>query len=163
MSGVSIRVARPSDGERVAEMAAALSAHEGEPPPPFGPDVFRRYGFGPGRRFDTLLAEARGDVIGYVLFCDSFHIGLGAPGLHMIDLFVETEHRGSGAGRRLVGALSRVCLERGGTWLTWQCLPSNQVALTFYERIGARRFTAANFELSEDALAAMARLGEAPG
>lgn len=162
MNGVNIRAALPSDGERVGEMAVALSAHEGEPPPPFGPEEFRRYGFGAERRFDTFLAEWHGDVIGYVLYCDSFHVGLGTPGLHMIDLYVEPAHRGSGAGRGLIGALSRVCLERGGTWLTWQCLPSNAVALDFYDRIGARRFAAANFELADDALAAMARVGALP-
>ncbi|MDA1309161.1 MAG: GNAT family N-acetyltransferase [Proteobacteria bacterium] len=156
MSGCQIRPAVPSDGQRVAEMAAALSAHEGEPPPPFDADSFRRYGFGAERRFDTILAEDQGRIIGYVLFCDSFHVGVGTPGLHMIDLFVEPAHRRSGAGRSLVGALSRICLERGGTWITWQCQPGNVEALEFYDRIKGRRFAAANFELTGDALGAIA-------
>ena len=45
MSGCQIRPAVPSDGQCVAVIAAALSAHEGEPPPPFDADSFRRYGF----------------------------------------------------------------------------------------------------------------------
>ena len=137
-------------------MAAALSAHEGEPPLPFDVDPFRRYGFGEERRFDLILVEDKGPVIGYALFCHSFHVGVGTPGLHMFDLFVEPSHRRSGAGRRLAGALSRVCLERGGTWIIWQCQPSNVEALEFYGRINGRRFAAANFELADDALAAIA-------
>ena len=80
MSGCKIRPAVPSNGQRVAEMAAALSAHEGESPPPFDADSFRRYGFGAERRFDLTLVEDQGQVIGYALFCDSFHVGVGTPG-----------------------------------------------------------------------------------
>jgi hypothetical protein len=56
----------------------------------------------------------------------------------------------------LVGALSRICLERGGLWIIWQCQPGNVEALEFYDRINGRRSTAANFELAGDALAAIA-------
>lgn len=161
MNGYKIRPAEPSDGERVAEMAAALSAHEGEPPPPFDAAAFRRFGFGEDRRFETILAEAPATeatvaVVGYALYRDMFHVGMGTPGLHMIDLFVEPAHRGRGAGRGLVAALARICRDRDGTWVTWQCQPRNSEAMVFYERIGGRRFDAANFELAGDALAAMA-------
>jgi len=137
-------------------MVAALSAHEGEPPSPFDADSFRRYGFGAERRFDLILAEDQGQVIGYALSCDSFHIGVGTPGLHMIDLFVEPPRRRSGAGLRLVGALSRICLERGGPWIIWQCQPGNVEVLKFYDRINGRPFAAANFDLAGDALAVIA-------
>lgn len=165
MSGYEIRQARPSDGERIAEMAAALSAHEGEPPPPFDATTFRRFGFGEGRRFETVIAE-RGDpatrpggAIGYALYCDLFHVGLGTPGLHMIDLFVEPRCRRLGVARSLMATLARICQEREGTWITWQCLPSNAEAMGFYDRIKGRRFNAANFELAGDALTRIATGG----
>jgi len=158
MKNVEIRPGTPSDGERVAEMAAALSAHEGEPPPPFDAEIFRRFGFGPERRFEPLVAEVFGDasrggdrggeLVGYVLFSNLFHVGLGAPGLHMIDLFVEPSYRRLGLGRRMLAALAKICVERDATWITWQCLPSNAEAMAFYEDIGGRRFNAANFELA---------------
>lgn len=162
MKGYRIRPAVPSDGERVAEMAAALSAHEGEPPPPFDAEAFRRFGFGPMQRFEALVAEAdavpgRGtDLIGYALYADMFHVGIGTPGLHMIDLFVEPESRRTGVGRGLMAALARICREREGTWITWQCLPSNAEAMTFYNRIRGRRYDAANFELAGAALERLA-------
>jgi GNAT superfamily N-acetyltransferase len=161
MKGYQIRVAVPSDGERIAEMAAALSAHEGEPPPPFDAAAFRQFGFGAERRFEALIAEATGplglgDVIGYALFCDMFHVGLGTPGLHMLDLFVEPRCRLFGIGKGFVAALARLCQARDGTWMTWQCLPSNVAAMSFYDRIKGRRFNAANFELAGDALAKVA-------
>ena len=158
MENINIRPGNPSDGERVAEMAAALSAHEGEPPPPFSAETFRRFGFGEERRFESLVAEIMGgsaqgedrggELAGYVLFSNLFHVGLGAPGLHMIDLFVEPRFRRLGLGRRMLAALARICREREATWITWQCLPSNAEAMAFYEDIGGRRFNAANFELA---------------
>lgn len=154
MKNVEIRPGTPSDGERVAEMAAALSAHEGEPPPPFDAEVFRRFGFGDGRRFESLVVEVAGEfdrgggLVGYVLFSNLFHVGLGAPGLHMIDLFVEPSMRRLGLGRRMLAALAKICVERDATWITWQCLPSNAEAMAFYEDVGGRRFNAADFELA---------------
>lgn len=120
-----------------------------------------RFGFGAERRFEALIAEetgpsGHGDAIGYALFCDMFHVGLGTPGLHMIDLFVEPRCRRFGVGRGIVAALARLCRGRDGTWMTWQCLPSNVAAMAFYDRIKGRRFNAANFELAGDALAAIA-------
>ena len=165
MSGYGVRPARPSDGERVAEMAAALSAHEGEPPPPFDADAFRRFGFGKERRFEALIAEeddangGPGGVIGYAIYCDLFHVGLGKPGLHMVDLFIEPRCRRLGAGRGVMAALARICRERDGTWITWQCLPSNLEAMAFYARVSGRRFNAANFELAGDALNTLAAMG----
>lgn len=166
MKSYVVRPAIPADGERVAEMAAALSAHEGEPPPPFDAEVFRRFGFGPERRFDALVAEItrepdRGagqpvEIVGYTLFSNLFHVGLGAPGLHMIDLFVEPKCRRLGIGRGLLAALSRICQARDATWITWQCLPSNAEAMAFYDDIGGRRFNAANFELAGPNLARIA-------
>lgn len=156
MATYRVRAGRPEDGERVSAMAAALSAHEGEPPPPFSAADFRRYGFGAEKRFDAVIVETGGRAVGYALFCDSFHVGLGTPGLHMIDLFVERDHRRAGAGRVLVGTLARICRDRGGTWLTWQCQPQNADAMGFYQRIGGRRFGAANFELSGRAFEAAA-------
>ncbi len=162
MKSYTIRAAMPSDGDRVAEMAAALSAHEGEPPPPFDAETFRRHGFGARKRFEALVAEMNGegatpgDLVGYALYADLFHVGIGAPGLHMIDLFVEPGCRRLGVGRAMMAALSHICRERDGTWITWQCLPSNDEAMAFYETIRGRRFNAANFELAGDALIRLA-------
>lgn len=153
---IDIRPIRDEDAERVSEMAAALSAHEGQPPPPFSPADIRRHAFGSPRRFEGLVADTGKDLVGYVLFTDSFNVGIGTPGLHMLDLYVEPDHRRHGTARRLMAAISRICVERDGTWITWQSLPSNYVAIDFYDIVGGRRYRAANFELSGRALSDLA-------
>lgn len=152
----AIRSLQEKDAERVAEMAAKLSAHEGMPPPPFSPAEVVKYGLGPSRRFEGLVADAGDDLIGYTLFIDSFNVGLGTPGIHMLDLFVEDRARGSGAGRALIGAVAAETIAREGAWMVWQCLPANKTAISFYNHIGSRQYQAADFELSNERLTDLA-------
>ncbi|MEO9900663.1 GNAT family N-acetyltransferase [Nisaea sp.] len=152
----SVRGLLEKDAERVAQMAAALSAHEGMPPPPFGADDVIRYGFGDQKRFDGIVAEQESELIGYTIFINSFNIGLGTPGVHMLDLYVEHRVRGTGAGRALIGAVAAETIARGGSWVVWQSLPTNSVAIEFYNHIGSRQYQAADFELSGLALNEMA-------
>lgn len=164
---IDIRSIRPSDADDVVAMAAALSAHEGKAPPPFDAAAFRRHGFGARALFDGLIAETGGAVVGYALFREMYNIDFGRPGLHMMDLFVQPDHRRSGAGRALLGALAAHCLAIDGGWVTWQCLERNLGAMAFYRAIGGRRFACADFELAGDALGALAagtpHTGGAPG
>lgn len=137
-----------ADGPDVARMAAALSAHEGADPPPFDADTVRRWAFGPDRRFDGLVAELTGRTVGYALFHDGFHVGQGAPGLFLMDLYTDPTVRRRGVGRALMDALTAVARSRGGTWIVWQAHPENREALAFYRAIGGRRYRAMDFELS---------------
>ena len=153
---IDIRAIRPNDADAVVAMAAALSAHEGKAPPPFDVAAFRRHGFGARALFDGMIAETGGKAVGYALFREMFNIDNGRPGLHMMDLFVQPEHRRGGAGRALLAALAARCLAIDGGWITWQCLERNTGAMAFYQAIGGRRFACADFELAGDALGALA-------
>ena len=104
-----------------------------------------------------MIAETGGEAVGYALFREMFNIDSGRPGLHMMDLFVQPEHRRGGAGRALLAALAARCLAIDGGWITWQCLERNTGAMAFYQAIGGRRFACADFELAGDALGARVR------
>ncbi|WPZ36651.1 GNAT family N-acetyltransferase [Thalassobaculum sp. OXR-137] len=147
-----IRPMQEADADRVIAMIAALSAHEGAPPPPMDAAELIRWSLGDDARFSALVAERRGRVVGYALFHESFHIGRGRPGSALMDLFVDRGHRRRGIARALLAAVARTTLARQGDWMTWQAHPRNVEALTFYEAIGARRFAAADFEMADKAL-----------
>lgn len=149
---VRVRPMTPADADRVVAMIAALSAHEGAPPPPMNSASLLRWSQGDDARFSAVVAEARGAVIGYALYHEGFHIGRGRPGTVLMDLFVEAAHRRHGIARLLLAAVARNTLARQGDWMTWQAHPRNGEALSFYESIGARRFAAADFELADRAL-----------
>lgn len=152
MDNITIRVGIPSDADSICALAAELSAHEGVAAPMFTPLDFKRFGFGKEQRFHSIVAESDTKIVGYLFFCDSFHVGMGSPGLNMLDLFVEKKFRQKGIGKKLMQALSTECNRRHGNWITWQCQPANETALRFYQNVGGRRYTAIDFELAGTAL-----------
>lgn len=143
----TVRSIRPEDASDLARMAAALSAHEGAGPPPFDADTVRRWGFGPDRRFDGVVAIVAHRTVGYALFHDGFHVGRGAPGLVLMDIYTESSERLRGIGRALMQAVSAAARQRDGNWVAWQAHPGNVDALAFYRAVGGHRYRAADFEL----------------
>lgn len=146
----TVRPITPDDADRVIRMANALSAHEGAPPPALDADGLRRWGFGPRRRFDGVLAERGGRAVGYALFHPSFHVGQGSPGVFLMDLFVEPGARLHGVGRALMEGVRDAARGQQAAWIVWQVHPENVEALAFYRALGARRYRAADYELLVD-------------
>lgn len=62
----------------------------------------------------------------------------GRAGIHLDDLYVRPEHRGSGLGRALLGHLAELAVRRGCARLGWWVLRTNEPALRFYRRLRAR-------------------------
>lgn len=60
-------------------------------------------------------------------FYSSYSTILGRPGLHLEDLYVRAEHRGSGLGQALLAHLARKAVDRGcGRLEWWCCAPTTQ-------------------------------------
>ena len=157
MLDIRIREGAPSDGQAITEMAAKLSEHEGVSPPIFDEERFTRFGFGAEKRFDVLVAEAGLETVcGYLIFCHSFHVGLGTPGFNMLDLFVEQKLRRKGIARSLMSVMANKCIDTNGGWITWQCHPNNRLALDYYRLIGGRQFKSVDFEIAGDELIKLA-------
>ena len=157
MLDIRIREGAPSDGKAITEMAAKLSEHEGVSPPIFDEERFERFGFGTEKRFDVLVAEVGLETVcGYLIFCHSFHVGLGTPGFNMLDLFVEQKLRRKGVARSLMSAMANKCIDTNGGWITWQCHPNNRLALDYYRLIGGRQFKSVDFEIAGDELIKLA-------
>ena len=62
---------------------------------------------------------------------------LAVPGIYLEDLYVDSEYRGRGYGRRLLETLAAVCVEHGYGRLEWWVLDWNEPALGFYRSLGA--------------------------
>ena len=151
----TIRSMTAEDTPAVVEMAAALSTHEGAPPPPMTAADLRHWAFGARPRLVGLIAEWRSSLAGYALYHDGFHIGHGRPGTFLMDLFVRPEARRQGIASDLLKAVARATVENEGSWLVWQAHPANVEALAFYKAVGGRRYAAADFELAGAALSAL--------
>ena len=134
-----------------------LSAHEGVTDPRFTPADFEKYGFGEKKQFNSLVAELGEQVVGYLIFCDSFHVGLGTPGFNILDLFVGDEFRRNGVGQKLLSTF--FVLYRDGRNLDYLAVPAkNETALHFYRAIGGRQYASLDFELADSALSNLAKM-----
>lgn len=137
MSGGVVRQAVAEDAARVIALMDGLNAHVEAPVGRMTADILIRYGLGPEREFDVLVAEADGAVRGFAAFEDSFNTEHAAPGVYLIDLFVEPAARRRGLGRALIAAVAAAAARRGRTFLWWTVWPPNREGRAFYRRLGA--------------------------
>lgn len=106
---------------------------------------------------DVVLAEVDGNTAGYALFFRSFSTFLMRPGIYLEDLFVRPAFRKRGVGLALLRHLARHAVERGYARVEWSVLKWNQLAIDFYDRIGAEPLDGwTTFRLSGVALDSLA-------
>lgn len=81
--------------------------------------------------------EGGGRLAGFSLWFLNYSTWLGVHGVYLEDLFVRPEYRKLGAGRALMKAIARVCVERGYGRFEWSVLDWNTPAIDFYRSLGA--------------------------
>jgi GNAT superfamily N-acetyltransferase len=116
----------------------ALADYESlEPPDPGAQERLARDALVDPPRFRTLLAELNGRAVAYAITFDTYSTFLALPTLYLEDLFVLPDAWGHGVG----GALFRACADearrRGCGRMEWQVLAWNDLAIGFYEHLGA--------------------------
>jgi GNAT superfamily N-acetyltransferase len=90
---------------------------------------------------EVLIARIDGEPVGFALFFSSYSTFLAQRGIYLEDLFVDPSARGKGVGFALLASLARLSVERDCGRLEWAVLTWNQLAIDFYERLGARPMT----------------------
>lgn len=139
MADPLIRPARPEDADEIVRLVHALAEYENEPAEvvKLTADVVRRDAFGGRPRFEALLAEHDGAVLGLALFYENYSTWQSRPGLFLEDLFVEERARGLGLGHKLMAALAAVAVARGCGRIDLGVLHWNPTR-DFYHRLGFR-------------------------
>jgi GNAT superfamily N-acetyltransferase len=97
--------------------------------------------FTPGFAKTLLLTDPDGTVAGMALYFYNYSTWQGVPGIYLEDLFVKTEYRKKGYGKRLLKELAKETLKVNGKRLEWSCLDWNEPSLQFYESevVGAKK------------------------
>jgi GNAT superfamily N-acetyltransferase len=133
-----IRPATPDDVDDVVRMVRELAEHQRKLDHVRAThDQLHLALFGDDPAASALIAEVNGAPAGFALWYRTFSTWEGVPGIHLEDLYVTEEHRGSGLGRDLLVALARIARDRGWTRLEWDVLRWNTPSITFYESLGA--------------------------
>ncbi len=136
MVAITVRTAAVEDAGLLLGFIRELAAYENEPDAVVASEEdLRRYGFGPERYFDALIAAVDDKPAGFALFVPNFSTWSGRPGLYLEDLYVSAWARRLGVGRRLVARLTAIAVERGWSRLDLQVLDWNP-ARGFYDRLG---------------------------
>lgn len=134
-----IRFAAAEDAGLLLQLIGELAAYERMANAVVATEAdLRRYGFGPERRFEALIAEISGEPAGFALFFPDFSTWRGRPGLFLEDLYVRDWARRLGTGRRLMSRLAAIAIERDWTALHLNVLDWNP-ARGFYHRLGIER------------------------
>jgi GNAT superfamily N-acetyltransferase len=115
--------------------------------------------FGPQPRVFCDIVETDGAAVGFALWFYNFSTFRGRHGIYLEDLFVRPQARGTGAGKALLRALAKRCIEEGLTRLEWSVLDWNQPAIVFYDGLGATSKTEwITRQLTGDALEKLAQV-----
>lgn len=113
--------------------------------------------FGKRPAAEVLIAYVGKAPVGFALFFHNYSTWLGKRGIYLEDLFVRPPARKHGVGFALLQALARIAIERDCGRLDWSVLTWNELAISFYKRIGAKHMDDwTTFRLTGDALAHVA-------
>jgi GNAT superfamily N-acetyltransferase len=138
MSSVNIRPATEADGAAWLELVDGLADYEKlARPTAEARERLLADAFGPRPRIQVYLAELYGAAAGYAITFESYSSFLALPTLFLEDLFVLPDARKHGVGRRMFRFLAGEAVRRGCGRMEWVVLDWNQLAIDFYDRLGA--------------------------
>ncbi|KAJ1948929.1 acetyltransferase [Linderina pennispora] len=107
-------------------------------------DLLRRNLFGPHPYAKVILAYVARDgepekPAGFALYFHNFSTWVGKPGLYLEDLFVCSEYRGLGLGKKLLAQLAITAKELDCGRMEWVVLDWNEPSIQFYLGLGAKQ------------------------
>jgi len=136
----TVRAARRDDIPQILTLVRELAAYEREPDAVEGTAEGYAQVLFPADGGPTAyahVAEVDGHVVGIAVWFLTFSTWEGRNGIHLEDLYVTEEHRGSGLGKALLRSLAEICVERGYRRLEWWVLRWNEPSIAFYDALGA--------------------------
>jgi GNAT superfamily N-acetyltransferase len=154
-----IRAAVPRDIDDILRLERELADYERDLPSVENtPELIEQALFGDDPLANALVAVVDERVVGVAVWYRTYSTWTGLGGIHLEDLFVEPEHRGSGLGRDLLAALARIAVAHGYPRLEWVVLDWNTPSIEFYKSLGARPMEDwSTFRLSGKGLDELAR------
>jgi GNAT superfamily N-acetyltransferase len=164
MPALTITSATAADVPLIRQLVHELATYEREPESATATDADLHAAlFGDRPAAEVLLARVDGEAVGFALFFHNFSTWTGRRGIYLEDLFVRPSARGLGAGRVLLETLAQIAKARGCARMDWAVLDWNDLAIGFYQRIGARRLDDWRiFRLTGEALDRLATPSPAP-
>lgn len=133
----TIRVAQAGDMEQVHQLIQELATFEKEEHAvEVSVQDLKEDGFGKQKLFHCFVAEKNQKIVGMALVYPRYSTWKG-PVIHLEDLIVTKEMRGTGLGTALLDEVVKYGDELGVRRICWEVLDWNEPAIGFYESKGA--------------------------
>jgi GNAT superfamily N-acetyltransferase len=136
---IVVRPALPGDSEAILMLVRGLADYEKLAPPDGAAQKRLIHDmFSSPSKIQAYLGEYQGRPVGYAFVFDTYSSFLALPTLYLEDIFVLPEYRKMKVGLHLFTAMVNEAYRRGCGRMEWSVLDWNQLAISFYERLGAR-------------------------
>ncbi|MDZ4660744.1 MAG: GNAT family N-acetyltransferase [Pseudomonadota bacterium] len=86
----------------------------------------------------TLIIEKNGVPCGFAVYFYNFSTFLGSKGIYLEDLYIRSEFRRQGLGRKVFAYLANLAVKEKCQRFEWSVLDWNKPAIKFYRELGAR-------------------------
>ena len=138
---MKIRKGTPQDMPDVLALINELAVFEKEPDAVvISTEDLVRDGFSENPLFHTFVAEVNEEIIGVALYYYRFSTWKGKT-IHLEDLIVKENNRGTGAGFALYSEIIKQGKKDNVRRIEWNVLDWNTPAIDFYEKSGAKVLT----------------------
>ena len=135
---MKIRKGTPQDMPDVLALITELAVFEKEPDAVvISTEDLLRDGFSENPLFHTFVAEVNEEIIGVALYYYRFSTWKGKT-IHLEDLIVKENNRGTGAGFALYSEIIKQGKKDNVRRIEWNVLDWNTPAIEFYEKSGAK-------------------------
>ena len=135
---MKIRKGTPQDMPDVLALINELAVFEKEPDAVvISTEDLLRDGFSENPLFHTFVAEVNEEIIGVALYYYRFSTWKGKT-IHLEDLIVKENNRGTGAGFALYSEIIKQGKKDNVRRIEWNVLDWNTPAIDFYEKSGAK-------------------------
>lgn len=135
---LKIRKGTPEDMPAVLDLITELAIFEKEPNAVIiSTEDLVRDGFSQNPLFHTFVAEVNNQIIGVALYYYRFSTWKGKT-IHLEDLIVNENSRGTGAGFALYSEIIKQGKKDNVKRVEWNVLDWNTPAIKFYEKSGAK-------------------------
>ena len=89
----------------------------------------------------SFIAKLGDENIGYAIYYPIFGSFSAKGKVHLEDIFIKEEYRGSGHGKYFLAKVIEDVLKNGYTGMEWSCLDWNAPSIAFYNKLGATNET----------------------
>jgi GNAT superfamily N-acetyltransferase len=138
MLGILTREAKINDAELLLGFIKELAIYEKAEHEVFATvDTIKKSMFCENTQVQGLICELDGVAIGSAIYFYNYSTWLAKSGLYLEDLYITPEHRGKGAGLKLLKMMAKIAIEKDCARFEWSCLDWNKPSRDFYQAIGA--------------------------